>query len=287
MSTSETTISRANALARIRSQIPALATSEKKVAKWVLKQPDQIMDLSMARVAQACGVSETTVLRFCRATGFQGYMDLKLAIAQDLATPTQIIHDDIAEEDDPITVARKVFSSHIQALHDTMEVLDEQAFIKSVDLICAAKMILIIGVGTSGPLVQHMYNKFFRLGYNCKAQTDSYLQLMEASLVDEGTLVIAISHSGFSIDPVLTVGEAKRNGASIICITGNAESPITEHADVTLLSVAHEIRAESIASRICQSTIIDALYVAASLRELKIATENEKRIWDAVIQKTY
>ena len=78
-----------NSLTRIRSKLPALATAEIRVANWVLQQPEKVMELSMAQVAQACGVSDTTVLRFCRNTGFQGYLDLKLSIARDLASPTQ------------------------------------------------------------------------------------------------------------------------------------------------------------------------------------------------------
>jgi len=276
----------ADSLARIRSQLPTLANAETRVAHWVLRQPEKVIELSMAQVAQECSVSDTTVLRFCRAAGFHGYMDLKLSIAQDRASPTQIIHDDIAEDDDSATVARKVFMSNIQALRDTLEVLDTQAFTKAVDLLCEAKLILIIGVGTSGPIVQDMYNMFFRLGCNCRAQTDSYLQLMEAALVGPGDVVIGISQSGSSTDPVLTMAEAKRNGASTICITGNTESPITQHADVTLLSVSRETRAETIASRIAQITIVDALYVAASWRNMEIAIGNERRIWDAILTKT-
>jgi len=276
----------ANSLARIRSRLPALAAAEQRVAQWVLQHAEDVVRMSMAQVARECGVSDTTVLRFCRAAGFQGYTDMKLSIVQDLATPTQLVHDDINEDDDALTVARKVFHSNIQALQDTLEVLDGEALGKAADLIADADQILIIGVGTSGPIVQDMYHMFFRLGFNVRAQTDSYLQLMEAALVSDGDVVIGVSQSGSSTDPVLTIEEAKRNGASTIIITGNAESPITKYADVTLLAVSRETRAEAIASRIAQMTLVDALYVIISMRMLPITTQNEAKIWKAVIQKT-
>lgn len=276
-----------NSLTRIRSQIPTLAAAEAKVAKWVLRQPEKVMYLSMAQVAQACSVSDTTVLRFCRNAGFQGYLDLKLSIARDLTGPTQVIHDDIIEGDEPATMARKVFMSNIQALYDTLEVLNEDALNQAVNLLDQAKQILIIGVGTSRPMVESMYNLFFRLGLNCKAQTDSYLQLMEVALLGPGDVVVAISQTGSSTDPILTLEEARRNGASTICITGNAQSPLTQHADVTLLSVAHETRAETIASRIAQLTIVNALYVIVSWRHIETVVQNEQRIWDAVLPKTF
>jgi len=275
----------ANSLARIRSMLPAMAAAERKVADWVIQHSDEMIRLSMAQLGQLCGVSDTTVLRFCRAAGFQGYTDLKLAIARDLTSPAVHIHDEISESDDSATIARKVFTSHIQALSDTSEVLNPETFERAVGLLARAERILFIGVGTSGPFVQDLYNKFFRLGFICSAQTDSYLQLMEAAMLKPGDLAVAISHSGFSIDPVLTLEYAQRNGISTICITGNAQSPITKHADVTLLTVSHETRAETIVSRVAQHAMTDALYVAVSIRMIDIAVENEKRIWDAVMPK--
>lgn len=240
----------------------------------------------MAYVGQQCGVSDTTVLRFCRAAGFQGYMDLKLSIARDLASPTQIVHDDIAENDDAPTIARKVFMSHVQALYDTIEMMQDDDLETAVELITTAERILIVGVGTSTPIVQEAYNKFFRLGLNVHAQTDSYLQLMEAAIVTSGTLVIAISHSGMSTDPVYTLEEAKKNGAKTMVITGNAESPLTKFADVTFLAVSRETRGEPVASRIAQMSLVDTLYIIVSLYMLETATKNEEKIFKAIMQKT-
>ena len=280
-------LSSINSLTRIRSSYPALAASEARVADWVMQQPDKLMHLSMAQVAQACGVSDTTVLRFCRNAGFLGYTDLRLSIARDLVSPTQVIHDDIDAGDAPAVIARKVFLSNIQAMYDTLEVLDEGVLTKAIELLSHANRILIVGVGTSAPIVQSMYNMLLRLGLNCKAQTDSYLQLMEVALLGPGDLVIAVSQSGTSMDPVLTLKQAKANRASTICITGNAQSPITKYADVTLLSVAREARIEAIASRLAQMSIADALYVIVALNNIDAVVQNERLIWDALLPKMF
>jgi DNA-binding MurR/RpiR family transcriptional regulator len=125
------------------------------------------------------------------------------------------------------------------------------------------------------------------LGPQCKAQTDSYLQLMEVALLGPGDVVVGISQSGSSKDPVYTLQQAKATGASTICITGNAQSPITQYADVTLLSVAREARIEAIASRLAQMSIADALYVTVALNKIDTAIQNEKLIWDALLPKMF
>jgi RpiR family carbohydrate utilization transcriptional regulator len=276
----------ANSLARIRSHLPELAAYEARVAQWVLEDPQRVVNLSMAQIAKECGVSDSTVLRFCRSAGFYGFMDLKICIVRDLARPTEIIHDKIQEGDDTASIVRKVFASNTEALRDTLEVMNYEAFERALELITRARLTMIIGVGTSGPIALDAYAKFFRLGLTCKAQTDSYLQLMEVALLSPGDLLLGISQSGGSADPVMTMRLAKENGVSTICITGNAQSPITQYADVTLLSVSHEKRAETIASRIAQISIIDALYVCLALRSINSTVRNEKLIWDAVLPKT-
>ena len=87
------------------------------------------------------------------------------------------------------------------------------------------------------------------------------------------------------MDPILTLKQAKSSRASTICITGNAQSPITKHADVTLLSVAREARIEAIASRLAQMSIADALYVIVALNNIDSAIQNERLIWDALLPK--
>jgi len=274
-----------SALSVIRSKENSLASSERKVASWVLNNSDRLMAMSMAQVANECNVSDTTVLRFCRSIGYIGFTDMKLSIARVVGNKNEEILGAITQEDDFQTIIQKVFSSNIQALHDTVEVINYDSMALAIDLICSANRILIFGVGTSSPIVKIAENYFMRLGLNCKSETDSYLQLMEASLLSKGDLALGISHSGSSMDPVSTMKIAHQRGAGTICITGNEQAPITEFSDVVLLSVSKEARAETIESRLAQISIVDALYMTLSIKFLDMAAKNEKKIWDAIMAK--
>ncbi len=272
-------------LARIRAQMPALSASEKAVARWVVEHYERVPHLSMGRVAQESGVSDTTVLRLCRTLGFQGFTELKFRCIQDLASET-VGRADTADDAGGHAVVRTVFAQAAQALADTLAVMDGATFQEAVERLAGADRILIIGVGTSIPVVESMYQRLFRLGLNCRAQTDAYLQLMDAALVKPGDVVVGISHTGASLDPIATLRTARQAGAFTMCITGNAESPITEQADITLVSVSEEIRVEALASRIAQIAIVDSLYVALALHDRERALSNEQRAYDAVLPKT-
>jgi len=272
-------------LSKARGFYSSLSSSEKKVADFVLENYQETIRMTLADVAQESGVSDATVLRFCRSIGYRRWLEFKIDLTQTLPNLPEQILDEVLEGDSPGKIAKKVFNSSIQALTDTIAVLDEPSYKQALELITAADRILIIGVGTSGPIANEMHNRFLRLGLNCHVQTDSYIQVMESALLTVKDLVIAISQTGDSEDPLRTTALAKSNGCSVIVITGNTGSKLTDFADVVLLSVSHETRVETIASRVAQYAIIHALYVGLAMQDVPSTVNKEKLIWEAMMSK--
>ncbi len=279
-------MTRARVLSRINSFYEKLSPSERKVADYVRAHPEEVIHMPLARLAQAAGVSEPSVLRFCRAIGYQGYLDFKVALTQDLASPVKFIHEAVEPGDPPKEIAQKVFAAANRALLDTLQGLDPGVLDRVVEALDHAGRILIIGVGTSAPIARIFHNRLFRLGLPVWVETDSYLQLMRAALLEPGDVAFGISQTGASVDPVLTLKEAKRHGATTIALTSSLSSPITEVAELTLYSSYHELRPEAASSRIAQIALLETLYVALSLRRLKEADVLERRIWEALAPKT-
>lgn len=276
---------KSDVLSKTRGFYSSLSSSEKNVADFILEHYQKIIRMTLADVAQESGVSDATVLRFCRSIGYRRWLELKIDLTQNLPNLPEQIQDEVLESDSPDEIAIKVFNNSIKALNDTKAVLDKPSYRRAIELIKNANRILIIGVGTSGPMANEMHNRFFRLGLNCHVQTDSYIQVMESALLTEDDLLIAISQTGDSEDPLRTTAQAKANGCKIIVITGNTGSKLTEYADAILLSVSHETRVETIASRIAQYAIIHAIYVGLAMQDVASTAEKEKLIWEALMNK--
>ncbi len=274
-----------DALARIRGHYASLSPAEKKVADFILANFEDVIRMTLAEVAQRSGVSDATAVRFCRSLGYEGFLDLKIALTRAIPNSPRLIHDDVAEDDTPYEIACKVLQGSIQALQDTLAMLDPAAFERALTLLAEAERILIVGVGTSGPMAHELFNRLFRLRLNCRVETDSYLQVMQAALLTERDVLVVISQTGGSTDPIRTAAEARIHGCPVICITGNAISPLSDLADVVLLSVSHETRPETIASRVAQHGLIQALYVALAMRSVEATNEAEQAIWDAIMRR--
>jgi len=276
-------------LIRLRGLYSSLKAALQKVGEVILAQPEMAIYASVNEVAAAAGVSEATVMRFCRTLGFRGFQDFKIALARELVSPLQRLHEEVAEGDDAATIARKVFQANINALQDTLEIINMKSLEEAARWILAARQVWIIGVGTSGPIVQDAGNKFFRLGLDVHCQTDAHLMMMQAALLTKEDVMLAISHSGSTRDPVETAKVAKAAGAKIICITNNSLSPLTRVSDLVLVTAAREtrFRQEAMAARLCQTSIIDSLYTIMALARPEQALENLAKIENVIVAKQY
>jgi DNA-binding MurR/RpiR family transcriptional regulator len=270
------------ASARIRGSLPAMTSAERMVAEWVLENPEPVLTLSMSQLADEIEVSDTTVLRMCRAAGFEGYTALKLSIAQDLVSPTHLLHHDLEEGDSPAAVVHKLFTASSQSMHDTLELLDPAALERVADYLETARSTLVCAVGASQIVAQSIDLRLLRLGLNCAAPADTQTQLARAALLEPGDLLIVVSYSGTTKD-LLSVAElARGRGIRIVVITGNSASPLARLADECLVAVSREVRGEPYAAKLSQLAIVDALSIVYALRHLDATNQAETRIAQAI-----
>lgn len=253
---------------KIESMLHSLSRSERAVATYIAENPAQVIYLSVAALAEACGVSDPTVVRTCQKLGFTGYQSLKLAVAQSTVSPEETVHEDISPEDDMQTVADKVFQSAAYALRFTREVLDAQQLEAAAHALMEARRIVIFGAGASGPIAMDLHHKLLRLGLDTAVYTDAHLQAIAGTYLDERDVVFAISHSGSSRAVVDNTQRIKSRGAKVITLTCAGRSPLSRLADVNLTTVSNETkyRVVAISSRAAALTIVDSIYTYIAMR---------------------
>lgn len=102
-----------NLLEQIQGRLDELNKAERKVAEVILQDPQQATRFSIAALAQAAQVSEPTVNRFCRSFGVNGYPELKMQLAQSLASGAAYVSQSVSADDGPEAYTRKIFGSAI------------------------------------------------------------------------------------------------------------------------------------------------------------------------------
>ena len=246
-------------LLRIENSLPDLSKSERKVAEYIRKNPRGIIDLSVAALADACGVSDPTVVRAYKKLGFSGYEDLKLTLAQATVSPEEIIHEEISAGDSVQAVRDKVFQSAVLALQFTRDMLEPETLAAAAQMLMNARKIVIFGLGGSAPVAMDLHHKLLRLGLNAAVYTDPHLQVIACNYLDERDAVLAVVDS---------TQIAKHRGAKVISLTSAGKNPLSKLADISLSTHSKETkyRVVSIASRVAALTIADSIYTYIAMR---------------------
>jgi DNA-binding MurR/RpiR family transcriptional regulator len=274
-------------LVSVRTLYPKFSVTERKIADYILKNPNKIIHSSINQLAEDLDVADSTVFRFCKRIGYKGYQAMKIALASEVVSPLQDIHEKVDEGDTVDTIASKVFRSNIKTIEDTLSVFNEEQLQLAVDSIVGANSIEFFGSGGSSIIALDAYHKLIRTGLKVHAVSDTHFQLMAASQMTEKDCAVLISHSGSSKDILHILNIVKSTGAKTIGITNYAKSPLSAAVDIPLYTVSEETdyRSEALSSRIAQLTLIDVLYVNILIKQGSEGQNALKKMREAITVK--
>ncbi|GGA48372.1 MurR/RpiR family transcriptional regulator [Paenibacillus physcomitrellae] len=256
-------------LVRLRELVNTLTSSERKVADFILNDPQRIIDMSVAQLAEESGGSQAAVIRLCKSAGFKGYQELKLKVAGDLQTQGFANgYQEIKPDSTIAELMETVSNNNMQSIVDTMKILTPALVEKAVETLVQAKQIFFYGVGASNLIALDAQQKFMRINKLSMAFMDPDQQLISSVMLTKEDVVVGISYSGETQTVVDCLKHAKERGAAVISITRYGNNPVSELADIPLYisSTEMEIRSGATSSRITQLNLIDILYLAVSSR---------------------
>ncbi|OCS46278.1 MurR/RpiR family transcriptional regulator [Ralstonia pickettii] len=246
---------------RIRAARPSLSPAERQVADWVLRQPGTVLSLPVAAIAREAGVSQPTVIRFCRSMGCHGLSDFKLRLAQGNAAR------DAAPARDASPSGTRVLQDAIDSLNTLQDRFDPRTLDAAVALVDSAHRIDLYGFGSSGVVALDAQTKFFRYGIPANAYSDPYLVSMSLNVLQAGDVVIAISKSGALPELQTAVERVRELGVRVIAVTAPG-SPLAALADVVLpAGVDDTVTDRSMVARLLHLALLDALVLEVALRK--------------------
>ncbi|WP_428908864.1 MurR/RpiR family transcriptional regulator [Niallia sp. Krafla_26] len=253
-------------LLRIEQNLPRLSEAEKKIGEYVLKHSELVPNMTTKDLSKNSGVSESSIVRFCKSIGIGSYKSFKLELVKDLALTDVDLTDFsiLQKKDEPYDLFQKVTYVNKSAIEAIPASLDRKEFENAVDTLIKAKKIIFYGVGGSSTAAFDGYYKFAKLGYQCTKEHDFHFLLSMLPFLSTTDVFVAISMSGKTKDVLELVKVAKKRGINVIAITNIDKSPLYKEADIRLCTpiVEHDYRVGSISSKMTQLTIIDALYLS-------------------------
>lgn len=275
---------------QISSNYYALTSSEKKVADFTLSNQSGTQFMSISELADACGVAEATISRFCRRLGYKGYNAFKLALAN--SSPKHKLLDnplsgEVTAEDSLEDICKKLYTAEVEAMAQTMEFLDLDSVAQASRMLHNARRVMCMGQGGSLLIANEAAHLFSTVSNKFTAVADSHLQAIAATTMDPEDVILFFSYSGSTQEMMETLKLARAQQGQVILVTRFPRSPGAELSDVVLQCGANEnaLQSGSVAARIAQMYLLDILFSEFSRKDLEQCLQIRGRIADALAHR--
>lgn len=274
---------------KTRSIMDSLNNSEKKVAAYFLNNIEHIFSMPVAQLAKESGVSQVTWVRFCKALGFDGLKDLKKSLFIELNSATAneasktLVFSDIKKQNNMEQISSSIKNSAIQAIEDTMKMLDYDELATIIKVIDQAERIHIFGIGASGIVADDFYRKLIRIGKNACFSYDAHTQLTYGATLSPKDIAIIFSYSGTTNEMLELLSLSKSAHCPTLAITKFAKSPLMTAADYSIYISAPEVdlRSGAMSSRLAQLTIVDMLFTILASKNYSYVEKYLEKSYEA------
>ena len=272
-------------LQKIEDRYQKFSKGQKKLADFIREDYDKAAFLTAAKMGEEVGVSESTVVRFAMALGYDGYPGFQRALGELVRTKLnsiqrmEVTYGRISQGE----ILASVLQSDIEKIKLTMEAIDHGSFEMAVDTILKARRIYVIGIRSCAPLASFLS---FYLNLICPnvtaVTTNSSSEIFEQLIrIGEEDVIIGISFPRYSMRTLKALEFASNRKAKVITLTDSVHSPMTLYSSCNL--IARSDMASIVDSLVAPLSVVNALVVALCMKKQKevISTlETLEEIWD-------
>ncbi|MBR6735986.1 MAG: MurR/RpiR family transcriptional regulator [Oscillospiraceae bacterium] len=269
----------------ITAQMPQFSKGQKLIARYLIEHYDKAAFLTAARLGQAVGVSESTVVRFASELGYEGYPQLQRALQELIRNRlTSVQRMELTEEQlGKGDLIERVLTMDIDKIKRTIEEISREEFGEVVSALGSAKTIYIMGIRSSSSLASFLefyFNHVFddvRL-VTSASTSDVFEQMFR---IGGGDVFIGISFPRYSKRTLAAMRFAAERGAQTIALTDSSLSPISEIADLHLY--ARSDMTSFVDSLVAPLSLINALITAVGITrqaEISQTFEELEDIWE-------
>ena len=261
-----------------------LSKSHRRIAEYILQHYDKAVFMTAAKLGEMVNVSESTVVRFAVALGYEGYPELQQALQELVrhrltATQRFEMSSDISQEE----VLSTVLKADMQNIRSTIDGIDNAAFLRAVQVISGARRIYILGLRSAAPLAQFAGDYLHYIFDDVRVVAAGSTDVFEAiSRIEASDVLLGISFPRYSSRTIEAMSFARSRHAQVIGLTDGPMSPLHEVADICL-SMRTDM-ASFVDSMAAPMSVINALIVALGIQNREALNARFKQleeVWDA------
>lgn len=271
-------------LSRINEHYSELSKGQKLIASYVIDHYDLAVFMTAAKISEAVGVSESTVVRFAVSIGYEGFPEFMKALEVWYKTKMNTIsmmgakYGKASQSD----LLNSVLRSDMEKMEDTIANLDVDAFEMAVDIILKSRKVYVVGLRTCQPLAEFLafYLNMIRADVILLNTTSASEMFEQMIRIDEHDCIIGISFPRYSMRTLKAMEFANDRNAKVITLTDSVHSPMNLYSSCNLLARSDMV--SIVDSLVAPLSVINALVVALCMKlpkEVKKNLEDLENAW--------
>ncbi len=263
---------------------PTMSQAQKKVADYITDNDEVAAFMTAAKLGNAAGVSEATVVRFTAMLGYDKYSEFQRAMIDEIQS--RLVSDKKSTTNklkaDPSGLMKKVLVHDAQNIVDSIHMVPDTTFDMAVDMLENAKHIYVLGIRNCAPLAEILAYYLGVIRPDVKVVNSVNISELYEQLnwIGKGDVLVGISFPRYSLRTLRAMDFANSQGARLISITDSEYSPMNMYSSCNLWAKSDMITL--LDSLVAPMSVINALVVALYLRnENKIQdnTERLEKLW--------
>ena len=239
--------------------------SERKIGTYIIQHTAKVVDMTVGELAQACGVSDASVSRFCKKIDMKGFHHLKITLAKEISE----MGKDEEEVSNHISVndigqsLKNILANKVTEITQTVSMMDIKQLHEILDKLNTAKTVQFFAVGNTIPVAIDGAFKLNQIGVPAVSGTIWETQIGYTYNMTADDVVIAISNSGESTAVLRALEAARSAGATTISITNSEKSSAAQLSDYHITTATREklFLDGYCFSRVSATTMIEILYL--------------------------
>jgi DNA-binding MurR/RpiR family transcriptional regulator len=257
---------------RITEIFAELPPKQRRLARFFLDHEDVVAFASANDIGEQAGASAATVVRFCRALGYEGYTDLQSAIRAKFPqyrTFVQKLAERMASDDFTENLPAQIIRANTNNIQQTLSRVSNTDLAETVAAIVRARKIRIFGSGLSAAAAVYAEHALTVLGFSARAYIDGGVaQMMEISRLTDQDLVIVVSVWRYLRNTIEVAEAARVGGAVCLALTDSLVAPVATLADhVFIADIEGALHSRSLTSILSLIDLISAAIVAERPQE--------------------
>lgn len=249
----------------ICASLDSFFESERKIGTYIIQHTAEVVDMTVGELAQACGVSDASVSRFCKKINMKGFHHLKITLAKEISEKgieEEEVSNHISVNDIEQSL-KNILANKVTEITQTVSMMDAKQLSEILNKLNMARTVQFFAVGNTIPVAIDGAFKLNQIGIPAVSGTIWETQIGYTYNTTAEDVVIAISNSGESTAVLRALEAAKSAGATTLSITNSEKSSAAQLSDYHITTATREklFLDGYCFSRVSATTVIEILYL--------------------------